>query len=1093
MVCGPAGSGKTRRLLDRYLAVARSSFGAALWLGPTQRSIEALRERLLHERGGGLAPHLFTFQDFVEEVIRVNDPLARPLSNVQRRLLADNLVAELHARGELSHFDRVIDTRGFAEGVFDLLAELKRNEIWPGQFARAAYRRGYRGQRAARTINDQSISLKDRQCARIYARYQRHLIRHHLYDLEGRFWYARDLLARGIRRPFEKVRAVFVDGFDDFTRTQREILEALCQSLDELWIALPDEPSEDRAELFTRTRATLQRFQPLQPQVEYLEGPRMPRDTSRAPAGLVHLERQLFRPLWATKQTTNAEGLSCIEAPGMLGETRMVAREIKTLLLGGVPAEQILVTVRDILPYADLVREVFGEYGIPVDIEGTEPLLRHPAVATLLRALRLPDEDWPFAAVTALLRSSYFRPDWQEVQQRPEVAQHAEVLLRLLGEPRSRTAYLTAVRRWVEKPQPGLEDEQAEESRRQRIHELAKICRPFLERFFQAWDQAPPQGTLRQLTTWLHDFAQDLGFTRVAAESPRDNAALQRMWEELEHWTRLEQLVHEGAQVYNRGQFLRMLGALAAEAGRARAPRGPGRVRVLSAALARGLEVPYLFVMGLGERSFPRLAVPEPFFDEQERQSFKQTGLNFSCVGDLMPDEMLLFYQVVTRARSRLVLSYPAVDEKGQALLPSSFLNAVLDCFAHEAVSKQRRSMLIERYDQELPLSPAEHRVQTARGLMAGMAGLTGLPGDLAANLSGAARMIHLRLHAKDYNPYDGLLRDPTVVAGVEQFFGPEKIISPTALEEYIACPFRFFLSNVLRLEPLEEPSEEIEVTRRGQAFHRALSRLHAQLKTLGVLQPSEIVDEHVQKQLRDAVAEYVERAPSPASKVLWQLEGQRLRRAAARYRDHWSEFVKPWLPLETAPQPYRFEVDFGLPSSDGSPPAGPLIIRADGLEVRISGRIDRIDIAPLPDGVGFWIIDYKTGHSTHYTSTDLQKFRRLQLTLYALAVEEVLLAGQQARPLGLAYWLVTEKGPKVVLPSKGQVVWFHETERWREIREQLQRWVITLVTNIRQGVFPLKPRSEDCTKTCDFSEICRIAQSRAVEKNWELPLPSTE
>jgi ATP-dependent helicase/DNAse subunit B len=505
------------------------------------------------------------------------------------------------------------------------------------------------------------------------------------------------------------------------------------------------------------------------------------------------------------------------------------------------------------------------------------------------------------------------------------------------------------------------------------------------------------------------------------------------------------------------------------------------------------LEAPYLFVMGLGERSFPKLTVPEPFFDEQERQSFKQAGLDFSCVGDLMPDEMLLFYQVVTRARARLVLSYPAVDEKGQALLPSSFLNTVFDCFTPKAIPVQRRSMLIERYDKEMPLSPAEHRVRIARELTAGTAGLTSLPPDLAANLSAAARMVQRRLHAKEYNPYDGLLRDPAVVAGVEQLFGPEKIISPTALEEYIACPFRFFLSSVLRLEPLEEPNEEIEVTRRGQAFHRALSRLHMQLNTLGILQPSEIVDEHVQKQLQDAVEEYVDRAPSPASKMLWRLEGQRLQRAAARYRAHWSEFVEPWLPLEAAPQPYRFEVDFGLPSSDGSPPAGPLVIRAHGLEVRISGRIDRIDTAQLPDGVGFWIIDYKTGHSGHYTSPDLQKFRRLQLTLYALAVEQVLLAGQQARPLGLAYWLVTEKGPKVVLPSKGQLVWFHETDRWREIREQLQRWVITLVANIRQGVFPLKPRSEDCTKTCDFSEICRIAQSRMVEKDWELPLPSTE
>jgi RecB family exonuclease len=185
--------------------------------------------------------------------------------------------------------------------------------------------------------------------------------------------------------------------------------------------------------------------------------------------------------------------------------------------------------------------------------------------------------------------------------------------------------------------------------------------------------------------------------------------------------------------------------------------------------------------------------------------------------------------------------------------------------------------------------------------------------------------------------------------------------------------------------------------------------------------------------------------------------------------------------------------VDFGLKAPDGSIPTGPLVIRVADVEVRISGRIDRVDVADLEDGAAFWIIDYKTGRSGHYTGTDLAAFRRLQLTLYALAVEQVLLADRNARPLGLAYWLVSEGGPKVVLPARGAVTWFQETARWREVREQLQRWVATLVVNIRRGVFALRPRSEHCTQTCDFSQVCRISQTRFVEKSWHLPLPGGE
>src|SRR5262249_16840717 len=148
--------------------------------------------------------------------------------------------------------------------------------------------------------------------------------------------------------------------------------------------------------------------------------------------------------------------------------------------------------------------------------------------------------------------------------------------------------------------------------------------------------------------------------------------------------------------------------------------------------------------------------------------------------------------------------------------------------------------------------------------------------------------------------------------------------------------------------------------------------------------------------------------------------------------------------------------------------PLGPLVLGADASEVRIGGRIDRVDVAEGADGVVFWIIDYKTGRASNYSGTDLAQFKRLQLSLYALAVERVVLAGRSARPLGLAYWLVTDSGPKIALPGHPRYhAWYNDGERWEEFRATLEEWGVTLVKNIRQGVFPLKPRAENCTETC--------------------------
>src|SRR5262249_16885395 len=527
------------------------------------------------------------------------------------------------------------ETRGFADTGFARLEELQRQEIGPAQFAQVAARR-LPSEDADEDVSEREAHAKQRQCARIYARYQQRLTDLRLLDPEGRLRHAADLLARGMLRPFDCVRAVFVDDFVSLTKVQHDILAALGGVCEELWVALLDEDGEERAELFTVSRATLQRLQRLQPEAsggrESPEAPPRGTHVPRSP-GLVHLERHLFRPLRGSRPADNATGVLCIQAPGVLGEARMVARHVKSLLREGVPAEEILITMRDVLSWGGLVGEVSDEYGIPNDVEGAEPLTRNPAVSLLLKALRLPEDDWPFAAVTALLRNSYFRPQWPEARLDADIPQLAEALLRLLGEPRGREAYLVAVRRWAARLPPGLEGQLPDESRRRRTHELARKCGPFLERFFHSWDHMPQVAPLAEHISWVRSFASDRGLSHTVGEE--SGTGWQRLWDEVEQW-RTRDLLGMGAGDVLAGRkrlldcktFLRRLSALAAEAGLARTPRGPGRVRVLSAPLARHLDADHVFVLGLGEGSFPRLAVPAALFDESERQALRHAGLD---------------------------------------------------------------------------------------------------------------------------------------------------------------------------------------------------------------------------------------------------------------------------------------------------------------------------------------------------------------------------------------------------------------------------------------------------------------------------------
>jgi ATP-dependent helicase/DNAse subunit B len=992
-----------------------------------------------------LRPNVVSLATIARSILR-RDADRAPL----RRLRLEEVAAELARQGRIPYFRRVAETTGFLDAAAGFLDEMAEFGITPEQF---------------RVANGGPRAEKLAACAELYAA---------LADSDTRGRLATAAAEGGLTPPFDGVRSVFIDGFTSFTPVEWRIVEALGRNA-EVWIGLPADLG-NRSEAFGGIRDIGRRLGAAD------DGP--PAASPGRPPGLAYLRHQLFGP--PVPPAADGTGLRLIEAPGPLGEARLVARRIRSVLAAGARPEVIVVTARDLTYSWDLLGEVLAEYGLPVELDGDEPILRNPAVGTLLRALRLPDDGWPFDGLTALLRSTYFRPAWPQGSR--DAASRAEGLLRLLGEPRDREAYLRAVRVWSEAPPEGLEDERAEETRRLWKARLAAECRPFLERFFQAWDGLPVKATPAEFTDAVREFARDAGLEAAAGEGPRDRDALAALWSAMSKW--------EG-QPLARGLYLRRLTTLAASVTRPRSERSAGRIRIAPAEDARHLDCDYLFVLGLGERSFPRLAPPPSLLDDADRQILRAAGVPLPDPAARLGAEQFLFLQLLGRPRAELVLSYPAIDERGQPLLPGSFLRAVRECFADGAIPTERRQMLIEGYFDRDPLSAAEARSRFAAAMTRPDAAPShaDLPTDLCDQLTWARQVATARFRSEDFNRFDGWIDSPAALAAVRDRLGPGHVFSPTALEAYVSCPFRFLVEHVLGLAELNEPGEEVEHTRRGAAYHRALARLHARLGgdpelTRNVLPES--IGPELLAEIDRAIREYADRAPSPASRKLWELEGKRLRRSAAKYRGHWEEFLGPWRKVGAPLDPHLLEADFGLPgppvqSTAGAEGIAPLMISVGGVEVRIGGRIDRVDIAELEDGLGFWVIDYKTGRSANYTAAQLQSFEKLQLPLYALAVERVFLPGRKARPLGLAYWLVTDRGPKPVLPGRQVAGWLSDPKKWAAFRKQIEEWVAKVVGRVRDGQFPLAPRSPTCTETCSFGQVCRISQSRNLGKTWHL------
>ena len=1219
VLAGPAGVGKTARLLTVYQEqVGRAEPGGALWISPNWRAVEELRRGLLTHRPGCFAPGIMTFDRFAEAVVEYGGVRARLIDGSMQRWLIWGLVEEGRRSGKIRYFAQIAHTPGFIDLVTDWIRELKRLEIWPDQFHQACQAKG--------------MTDKDRELLGIYRAYQDLLTQHDLYDTEGRFWLARTLLGQGALLPpagRQSLELVVVDGFTDFTRTQHEILEHLAHRAERMLITLPLEKDTERKELFAKPLKTLREIgrRHRRLEVEWLERPARP-----AWPALAHIERFLFanpRQYQALEQ--KAQRIEILAAASPLAELQLLAKRIKQLLTEGDPEargpvrpDEILVLFRSLDAVATLVREVFGRYGIPFALESSVPLRSARSVLVLGELMELVVEDWPVRRLLAVVNHSYFQPDWPQWQQ-GRAALVTEQILRLLGIPGGRKELFEALGRLADSEDQGhSEDPKAPQ---------AKTALALLEWLAEVLDALPQKATLSGWAKAWRRLAAEVGIFRAismlsgsdyqtAASVGADLSASdmhpsangeQSAWEELasllDGADRLWSWLRRPAPELDRQQALAVLTDLLRRTSLPFRTMEAGRVRVLSVWTARPLRAPYVFLAGLSEKAFP---LPEPadrFYTEQEIQHLIEQNLPLARRQDRTCEEMLLFYEAITRATRRLVLSYPGLDESAQPLAPSPYLDELEAVCGPGQIEKKELFELRPIPAEPMPLAARDFRLRAMAEALQGqvdlLAGLvqaetaqgsalpvqapsqpmrvpplpaqlptlaapgTSLPEQapirsaqageeggvgwqaakkgshadarslceplareptspgcvaeerwsLAENILAAVRLIADRSQVDSFGPGEGMFQTAAGLAALQQRFGPECIYSATALERYAQCPFRFFMEEVLRLEPPEEFELEEDEAERGRWTHQILAEVHRRVnQRLGrAASPTELEEPEWQTLLHQVIeAAFAHKPPEPVRAAMQEVHRRRIRQWLADYRRCHQNYDQDtqWADFTQKPKPSYFEVAFGRATSAnteqtglGEPlPAGayppleltlPRPTEVDLPKVRISGRIDRIDLGRVAGQMVFNILDYKTGQAGWPSSKKgaknlqeaLQRGTLVQLPLYVLAARQVILADQQAQPWFAGYWRIQAAGRKS--PLSGFVAArikdgsLRPTEEWKYIHITTLHTVFRLVGAIRGGQFPVFNPDPNCTRNCPWKTACRIQQVRALEKLW--------
>lgn len=1070
LIVGPAGAGKTRAALRAYVAAGQASRPARkVWLTPSGRSAAQVSRSLLGTQGNGaiLGPGVHTFSTLAGAVLRASRQAVRRLGPLEKRELIAELLDDAMRAGRLRYFAPIAEARGLVDLVSQFIADWKRLEIWPDELHAAAERRG--------------MTPKDTELVTIYSRYQALLEQHDWFDAEGQIWLARALLRDGQSAPFAQLDCLVADGFSDFTRTEQEILELLAARSAQTLVTLVDEPGDERAELFAKARRTAQQFRERHADCETIWLER--RSNGGWPAR-EHFERRLFgHPRHAVDAAT-ADRIEILAAGRELGEIELIAARVKALLADGDPEDgravapgEIVVAFRSLEPVAALVRAAFTEFGIPFYLEKARRLLDVPLVAALLQLVRLQADDWPYRGLLATLNQNYFRPSWPTWND--AAVRDAELLVRRIQIPRGRAAILAACERNSAADNAGF---------------------ALLKRLVAAVDALPERASIAEWIASLQAVANELGY--FASPDQEDRVAWQLIGEAAAGMARMRDALGT-SQSLSVAEFADWFKDVASITPMPQEHDEVGRVRILAAASLRALEAPYLFLGGLSERSFPAADREGSVYSDAECRALAAEGLPLPTRHERAQDEMLLFYETLTRAQRRLWLSYPAIDERAQPWSPSPYLVEVERSFGKTAIPRWEAADL-----RPIPAEPRVWRerdwrlrgvIEAAEGNATTLAALVAKDDahGVASNLLAGLIVVRERATGRGFGAFEGVLESAEAKAACAARFDAERVWSATELELYGECPFKFFLARVLGVHPLDEAYLRTDYQGRGARMHQALAGLHRWLNlahapgtsphALDIDSYTEVID----RLLTDGrEGEDGERSLSAA---LGEIERLELREWLLNYPQQHSDYAGATGPA--AMQPTYFEAAFGMrrerredePARDELSVDECLELRHGADRVRIAGRIDRIDVAEFAGEVVFNVLDYKTGKTP--TKSEITNAVALQLPLYALAVERLLLGEHEARPWQIGYWSLSEKGFK-----SGCQLWVNDGDRlaptqpWRDLLAEINRRVFALVRGVRGGEFPMYNEDKKCAARCDFRRVCRVNQTRGLEKSWQPP-----
>ena len=737
-------------------------------------------------------------------------------------------------------------------------------------------------------------------------------------------------------------------------------------------------------------------------------------------SGLDSLQQYLFSELPVPPReddgsvaifSTSGEALECVE----------IARAIHTAAATGVPFDEIAILLRSPDRHQPLILEALRRAGIPAHC--TLAVRRPDAAGRSLLALLYCASEGLSASRFAEYLSLGQMPD-EEEPVTPALWERHLVDAAVIGGADRWEKRLLGLRAELYGKYDAEEGDTERERLARRIHSvenLTLVALPVIKRL----------GELPQRGTWGEWIA---ALTSLAEATLRDPGHAIELIEQLDPMSDIGPVGLDEVLLVLAPRLNTLAGA--SEESRF------GRVWIGSIEEARGLAFRRVFVPGVNEGLFPRPPAEDPLLLESQRRVL---GV------ELRTDDTELLRVAAATASERLTLSFSRLDLlTGRERVPSFYAFE-----AHRAAGgremavrefeAQARSATETRIGWPAPANPAE-AIDDAEFDLATLAPRAQGSGQYLKKLPGRSvdslRARWARWH-KPWKAADGLLIEEIGSTAMAPYLLSARPWSPSVLQQFARCPYRFALRGIHGLHSAEQPSavQRMDPATRGQIYHEVqFELLREGLTADAALERLETVLDEVAKRFEEKLA--------PAIPQIWRAEIQAIGADLRGWLQYRAANDPEWTPLHA-------ELSFGLPPKPGHDPGSrpDAVVLEDGFQLQ--GSIDLVE--RHASGV-LRVVDHKTGKMPEPRPEMVGGGEVLQPALYALAAEKML---EESVAFGrLHYSTIAQNYRTVDVPLND----------WS--RHRAGQVLRVIDDSIRDGFLPAAPRKDGC-KRCEYLPVC--------------------